>query len=130
MYYIFVEILKNSIKSTLDKYNITGYLEDINILICNNSDNITIKISDKGNGIKYYNLKHVWSYFYSTSKIQRLNLNNDEIKDFDKTTPLAGFGYGLPITKLSVEYFNDDIFINSIEDMGTDVLLHFQKNII
>lgn len=130
MYYIFVEILKNSMKSTLDKYEITGYLEDINILICNNDDNITIKISDKGNGIKYYNLNHVWSYFYSTAKIHRLNLNNDEIKDFDKTTPLAGFGYGLPITKLSVEYFNDNIFINSIEGVGTDVLLHFQKNII
>lgn len=130
MYYIFIEILKNSMKSTLDKYKNTGYLEDINILICNNNDNITIKISDKGNGIKYYNLKHVWSYFYSTAKIQRLNLNYDEIKDFDKTTPLAGFGYGLPITKLSVEYFNDNIFINSIEDVGTDVLLYFQKNII
>lgn len=130
MYYIFIELLKNSMKSTLDKYKNTGYLEDIDILICNNNDNVTIKISDKGNGIKYYNLKHVWSYFYSTAKIQRLNLNYDEIKDFDKTTPLAGFGYGLPITKLSVEYFNDNIFINSIEDVGTDVLLYFQKNII
>lgn len=130
MYYIFIEVLKNSIKSTLDKFENTGYLEDINILICNNDDNVAIKISDKGNGIKYNNLKHVWSYFYSTAKIHRLNLNNDEIKDFDKTTPLAGFGYGLPITKLLVEYFNDNIFINSIEGMGTDVLLYFQKNII
>ena len=49
MYYIFIELLKNSMKSTLDKYNNTGYLEDINILICNNNDNVTIKISDKGN---------------------------------------------------------------------------------
>ena len=47
MYYIFIELLKNSMKSTLDKYQNTGYLEDIDILICNNNDNVTIKYQIK-----------------------------------------------------------------------------------
>jgi signal transduction histidine kinase len=125
MFYIFLEILKNSMKGTIDKGN---ELNDIIVKVFNNDDVITVKISDNGIGIKHKNLKYIWSYFFSTANIQRIILDYDDIKDFDKSTPLAGFGYGLPITKMSVNYFNDDISITSIEGNGTDVVLHFQKN--
>ena len=125
MFYIFLEILKNSMKGSVDKSNEPN---DISITIYNNNDIVSVKVEDYGIGIKYNNLKKIWSYFYSTAEIQRMNLIYDDMKDFDKTTPLAGFGYGLPITKISVNYFNDDIFINSIEGYGTDVILHFHKN--
>lgn len=124
MFYIFLEILKNSMKGTMDKGR---ELNDISIKVFNYDDVVTVKISDNGIGIKHRNLKNIWSYFFSTAEVRRIGLEYDDMKDFDKSTPLAGFGYGLPITKMSVNYFNDDICITSIEKYGTDVVLHFHK---
>ena len=127
MFYIFLEILKNSLRATMEKYNNSEDIPKIKVLIYNYDNDISIKISDSGVGIYYKNLDNIWSYFYSTAKTKRFD-DNIELSDFDDNSPLAGYGYGLPITNLMVKYFDDKIFINSIKNMGTDVILHFRKN--
>jgi len=72
-------------------------------------------------------LSRIWDYFYSSSENKFIDIQNlDELDDFDKKAPLSGFGYGLPITKLYVDYFDGIITINSIKNIGTDVYLHFK----
>ena len=129
MFYIFLEILKNSMRATMEKYSNSKKIPYVKVTIYNYDNDISIKISDIGVGINHKNLENIWSYFYSTAKTKKQE-DNIELSDFDNNSPLAGYGYGLPITNLMVKYFNDKIYINSIKNVGTDVILHFSKNII
>lgn len=126
MFYIFLELFKNSMRATMESRNSS---DEIDVLICNNDTHVSVKVSDRGDGIECDNLKNIWSYFYSTAKNQRLD-NGDKLNDFDGSSPLAGYGYGLPITNLMIKYFDDSVQINSIKGIGTDVYLHFKKNYI
>ena len=41
--------------------------------------------------------------------------------------PMAGFGYGLPISRLYAQYFGGDLKLISMEGYGTDVYLHLNR---
>ncbi|KAF4665162.1 hypothetical protein FOL47_004737 [Perkinsus chesapeaki] len=82
----------------------------------------TIKIADKGYGMKREILKRASSYFYSSATHKPDG--TQELPDFDSRAPLAGFGFGLPISKVMARYFNGDLEVNSIPGAGTDVYIY------
>lgn len=50
-----------------------------------------------------------------------------EGSDFSVDTPLAGLGYGLPLSRVFARYFGGDISVLSMEGYGTDAYLHLKK---
>jgi pyruvate dehydrogenase kinase 2/3/4 len=114
LHYVLLEILKNCVKATNDANN-----TDIPISITSYSDNniYILKIADKGIGIKEKNLNKIWNYSYSTSEIEDDNLENN------LTNPISGFGYGLPISKVILKTFGDNINVFSEHGEGTDVYI-------
>ena len=57
-----------------------------------------MKISDEGGGIPRSGMPKVWTYLYTTAKLPASTEDDEMQSDFK--APLAGFGYGLPISRL------------------------------
>ncbi len=90
-----------------------------------------IKVSDEGGGIRRSNMNRIWSYLFTTadpSIIERLLGNSsEELKDFDVSSPLAGLGYGLPISRNYARYFGGDLSLMSMEGYGTDSFIYLPR---
>ncbi|KAI7862482.1 mitochondrial branched-chain alpha-ketoacid dehydrogenase kinase-domain-containing protein [Spinellus fusiger] len=120
------EILKNSLRAVVERFGI-DYEDEyppIKLVIAHGKEDITIKISDEGGGIPRSALLHVWAYMYTTAQRQQLE---PEFNKSDFKAPMAGFGYGLPISRLYARYFGGDLKLISMEGYGTDAYLHLNR---
>ena len=107
--YIVYEILKNSMRATIEQHYDTAdnlQLPPINIVIIDSGDNIVIKISDRGGGIKRSDIPMIFTYSYTSDTpqhirqlIQQNTINkqstNTSGKDSDITKKLKS-AYALP----------------------------------
>lgn len=73
--HILFELLKNSMRATIEEHENDDELPPIKVVISDGDSNsdIIMKISDEGGGIKRRNINRIWDYFYSTSQIQFLD---------------------------------------------------------
>ncbi|ODQ81182.1 hypothetical protein BABINDRAFT_160574 [Babjeviella inositovora NRRL Y-12698] len=169
LWHIFFELVKNAMRATLENYNDASISSDgkmretgssrvrdtlrkdiippIEITVLNGTEDVLIKISDRGGGIKSSELSKISSYFYTT-------VSNDEISQFPvdsmthpnsgnevfnlvqnpnqdlqdgKAAPLAGLGYGLPLSKLYAQHFGGDLKLVSLWGYGTDAFVRLNK---
>lgn len=79
-------------------------------------------MSDRGGGIPRSTTDHLFKYMYSTAP--------QPSKSDAHTVPLAGYGYGLPISRLYARYFHGDLVLLSCEGHGTDAVIYMKVNIV
>jgi pyruvate dehydrogenase kinase 2/3/4 len=108
------ETLKNSLRAVVETHGMDKQEFPVTkVIVAEGREDITIKISDEGGGIPRSAIPLVWTYMYTT--VDRTpNLD----PDFDKSdfkAPMAGFGYGLPISRLYARYFGGDLKLISME---------------
>merc|ERR1719456_1636446 len=84
----------------------------------------SVKLADHGTGMSRNVLQKSFCYFFSS--IKHRPTVADEVSDFDRKAPLAGFGFGLPISRVMARYFQGDIDLNSIQGKGTDVYVYLR----
>lgn len=113
LYHMLFELLKNSLRAVVETHREKNELPELKILICRGRGDITIKISDQGGGIRRTELPSLFNYTYSTAPRP----------DEHERTPLAGYGYGLPLSHLYARYFNGDLWLNSVDGFGTDAMI-------
>ncbi|KAF2749076.1 alpha-ketoacid dehydrogenase kinase [Sporormia fimetaria CBS 119925] len=120
------ETLKNSLRAVVERH---GQDKDefpvTKVIVAEGKEDITIKVSDEGGGIPRSAIPLVWTYMYTTVD-QTPSLDPDFNKS-DFKAPMAGFGYGLPISRLYARYFGGDLKLISMEGYGTDVYLHLNR---
>uniref|UniRef100_A0A8C6P8E8 Protein-serine/threonine kinase n=1 Tax=Nothobranchius furzeri TaxID=105023 RepID=A0A8C6P8E8_NOTFU len=75
------------------------------------------KISDRGGGVPLRKIDRLFNYMYSTAPTPSLEPG---------AVPLAGFGYGLPISRLYARYFQGDLKLYSMEGVGTDAVIYLK----
>ncbi|KAI4161792.1 MAG: hypothetical protein LQ342_004625 [Letrouitia transgressa] len=120
------ETLKNSLRAVVETHGQDKEAFPVTkVIIAEGREDITIKISDEGGGIPRSSIPLVWTYMYTTVETTP-NLDPDFNKS-DFKAPMAGFGYGLPISRLYARYFGGDLKLISMEGYGTDVYLHLNR---
>ena len=108
------ETLKNSLRAVVETHGQDKQEFPVTkVIIAEGKEDITIKISDEGGGIPRSAIPLVWTYMYTTVETTP-NLDPDFNKS-DFKAPMAGFGYGLPISRLYARYFGGDLKLISLE---------------
>lgn len=130
--YIMLELLKNSMRATIENHGVDK-MPPIRVIIADGEDNedVVIKVSDEGGGIRRSNMPRVWSYLYTTadpSILERMiGVDGEDVKDFGISSPLAGLGYGLPIARNYARCFEGDLILMSMEGYGTDSFIYLPR---
>ncbi|KIK02899.1 hypothetical protein K443DRAFT_677250 [Laccaria amethystina LaAM-08-1] len=126
--HICFELLKNSLRAVVERYGVdddTGVVyPPIKVIVVEGKEDITIKISDEGGGIARSAISLIWTYMYTTMESQDIDQN---FKASDFKAPMAGFGYGLPLSRLYARYFGGDLRLISMDGFGTDVYIHLNR---
>lgn len=114
-----LELLKNSMRATVEWHGIDADFPPIKVVIADGAENedVVIKVSDEGGGITRSNMKKIWSYLFTTADpaIQEGMVGTQGGPDHGIDAPLAGLGYGLPISRSYCRYFGGDLSIMSME---------------
>ncbi|CAF3706387.1 unnamed protein product [Adineta steineri] len=125
LYHIMFELFKNSMRATVEhaeSKKISTPLPPVVVDVVKAKEDLTIRISDRGGGIPRSKADKIFRYMYSTAP-RPVSLVDSQ---HSGPTPLAGFGYGLPISRLYARYFNGDLEIHSIDGYGTDAYIYLQ----
>ena len=78
----------------------------VEVIISKGDQNIAIKISDRGGGASLEQQQKWEAYLFSSGDAAPAeNLNNPI------AVPMAGYGYGIPLTKVLARYLGGDIEI-------------------
>ena len=108
------ETLKNSLRAVVETHGQDKEEFPVTtVIVSEGKEDITLKITDEGGGIPRSSIPLVWTYMYTTVD-QTPNLDPDFNKS-DFKAPMAGFGYGLPISRLYARYFGGDLKLISME---------------
>ncbi|KAJ1462939.1 mitochondrial branched-chain alpha-ketoacid dehydrogenase kinase-domain-containing protein [Pelagophyceae sp. CCMP2097] len=141
LYYIMLELLKNSMRATVEHALRSAgpgadvgdlKMPSIKVVVADGEDNedVALKVSDEGGGIARSHMPRVWSYLFTTAshEVQQRGFDdaNDLASDFGGA-PLAGLGYGLPISRAYARYFGGDVSLMSMEGYGTDAFVYLSR---
>ncbi|OMO58580.1 hypothetical protein COLO4_34520 [Corchorus olitorius] len=117
------ELVKNSLRAVQERFMDSDKVAPpIRIIVAEGIEDVTIKVSDEGGGIPRSGLPKIFTYLYSTARNPL-----DEYSDLgtaDAVT-MAGYGYGLPISRLYARYFGGDLQMISMEGYGECSSPHF-----
>jgi len=132
LHHMLFELVKNSLRAVAERHIETdddvtdeGDPPPVKIVIAEGNEDITIKVSDEGGGIRRSGMSKIWTYLYTTATSPLLNMSEDDIQN--PPAVLAGYGYGLPLCRLYARYFGGDLQVMSMEGYGTDAYLHLSK---
>uniref|UniRef100_A0A665W299 Protein-serine/threonine kinase n=1 Tax=Echeneis naucrates TaxID=173247 RepID=A0A665W299_ECHNA len=118
LYHMMFELLKNAMRATIETHESSNNLPPIKVMVSLGGEDMSIKVSDKGGGVPFRRTDKLFSYMYSTAPAPQIGE--------DTRPPLAGFGYGLPISRLYAKYFQGDLQLYSMEGYGTDAVIYLK----
>lgn len=118
LYHMLFELFKNAMRATVETHENSATLPPVKVRVSLGSEDLTIKMSDKGGGVPLRKIERLFSYMYSTAP--------SPVVDNARNAPLAGFGYGLPISRLYAKYFQGDLQLYSMEGYGTSAVIYLK----
>ncbi|KAJ2907329.1 hypothetical protein MKZ38_003185 [Zalerion maritima] len=153
--YIVTELLKNAFRATVEsrskepvvitiapeppagpstqaeKEVLRRLSEDAILPLDDKAPGVTIRIRDRGGGIRPDVLPNIWGYSFTTfSEEDDVPGGSDAFGMLSGAggsgSSIAGLGYGLPLSRAYAEYFGGGIAVQSLYGWGTDVYLRLK----
>lgn len=118
LYHMLFELFKNSMRAVMEYHGSVDQYPPITVTVSKGKEDMCLKMSDRGGGIGRSTTDHLFKYMYSTAP--------QPSKSDAHTVPLAGYGYGLPISRLYARYFHGDLILLSCEGYGTDAVIYMK----
>ncbi|XP_056596983.1 pyruvate dehydrogenase kinase, isozyme 4 [Triplophysa dalaica] len=118
LYHMLFELFKNAMRATVETHENSLHLPPIKVRVSLGKEDLTIKMSDRGGGVPLRKIERLFSYMYSTAP--------SPVAEDTRNAPLAGFGYGLPISRLYAKYFQGDLQLYSMEGYGTAAVIYLK----
>lgn len=116
LYHMLFELFKNAMRAVVEHHGAAARdYPPIQVIIVRGKEDVTIKISDRGGGVTRSEVGKLFHYMYSTAP-------QPSRSDTD-SAPLAGYGYGLPLSRLYARYLLGDLTLTSCEGYGTDAFV-------
>lgn len=113
LYHILFELFKNAMRAVVEHHGAAARdYPPIEVLVVRGTEDVTIKISDRGGGVMRSEIGNLFHYMYSTAPQPSVSGSD--------SAPLAGYGYGLPLSRLYARYLLGDLTLTSCEGYGTD----------
>uniref|UniRef100_A0A8C1M7K1 Protein-serine/threonine kinase n=1 Tax=Cyprinus carpio TaxID=7962 RepID=A0A8C1M7K1_CYPCA len=118
LYHMLFELFKNAMRATVETHETSLHLPPIKVKVSLGREDLTVKMSDRGGGVPLRKIERLFSYMYSTAP--------SPVAENGRNAPLAGFGYGLPISRLYAKYFQGDLQLYSMEGYGTSAVIYLK----
>lgn len=152
--YIIGELLRNSIQAVMDRHpDPSRPSPPIEVLICESSQQVVIRISDQGGGIPRDILPFLWSFNKgprSSSRLENLSrvpelaatmqevqhpqigkasgrIRDSSLSSLASRPPGLRLGMGLPMSRVYAEYWAGGLELHSLEGYGVDAFLQISK---
>lgn len=77
-----------------------------------------MQMTDDGGGIPRSHIDLLFQYMYTTAP--------QPSKSGSHSAPLAGYGYGLPLSRIYARYFQGDLQMYSLEGFSTDAMVYLK----
>jgi len=119
LYHILFELFKNSMRAVVEYHENKIEVPHLQVMIAKGASDITIKISDQGGGFPLAQKAQLFKYMYSTAQ-------RPPSPQQASSAPLAGYGYGLPLSNLYAQYFNGALRLVPTEGYGCDAIVYLR----
>jgi signal transduction histidine kinase len=127
MEYIFMELVKNAMRATVEHSKAIKRTEHppIDVTIVKHDDFVILRFRDQGGGISVQDEARVWEYSFTTVEQNDDFLHSQQQMVQSTGGPIAGLGFGLPMSRVYARYFGGSLELKSVAGHGTDAFLKF-----
>lgn len=119
IHYIMFELFKNAMRAVVEFYGKQEELPELQLLVMKGSEDVIIKLSDKGGGTPRSQFDRLFTYSYTTATVPLPRVENVQ-------APMAGLGYGLPLARLYARYLCGHLRLVSTDGQGTDAYVYLK----
>ncbi|CBH08845.1 developmentally regulated phosphoprotein [Trypanosoma brucei gambiense DAL972] len=133
--YVVIELMKNAFRATVESHSdLTSPTIDCDdapqvevlVNIKEGSSHACIRISDEGLGMTVAQAKMAMSYAHTSAKKCLIGSHLGQEDGGENVAPLAGYGFGLPMSRVYARHFGGDLVLNTMEGYGTSVYYFIQ----